>query len=683
MQIRESLFEKLLNKDALVELNWLDKEKPCKIENIKDLQLRNLLMTKCHSLSVDNDINTSRYELIYPDVMPSCFVHWKNETVACIGYKTIKLYKGMLSDCTHIKCHVCSPQKLNNFCTVIKKYGAIVNAKIVQAHSMYNDNYSFPRLPHLHVDKSTYVDLHYSDFTHPDHYLDAVVSLSHSFVKHMDINSDPIHRLNIERFYGSIYTHAWTWLLTSKAFQKELKDEWPNLFEKAFTALKAGETYGIVCGPMVTHDLAEAFLIFISKEIMIEYKKELNLAIKMTRRMDTFNIQTTCDLKTLLSIIEDVLDEYNLSLRSCTTSLKNSTDENFHLKRYLGDSLTNTTYNTCYLDGYDSDLIALMMFKSFRDSHYLKDVSDIINILSRVSEVIPIICNIFIDDYLIVNNMYKETMATFAIALIGKCNLIDSNSIQYLHLLWLSMCCNIAKDHSLFATVPKKMPSLLLYTLFTHTKDSNITKLSSLDIGFKEDMNEFYTKQLCNGILESLKLHYLLQIAIIGTGFVNDNINSFATYLQDRVKCTIVILDNDDFIDKYDYVIKQSENSLFTENKNGISIEFSKWNALENDVKFKEWIGKLIDTKYRTKACHWCSEEVKNDLKTHFKTCAGYWNTVMNDTKNKSIIDSILNEFVDSKCPKCSTVVSYERRQLHLQGCDYKPMSTWLKNALK
>eukprot|EP00834_Sanchytrium_tribonematis_P006328 NODE_457_length_7221_cov_0.242207.p1 type:complete len:572 gc:universal NODE_457_length_7221_cov_0.242207:2333-4048(+) len=560
-------------------------------------------MDACHSASKgDITYDTSRYELIYPDLMPSCFVKIDNIKDYCVGFKTIKLYKGAINSSIHLKCHICSPENLTALRSAVKDKGHIVNAKIVQAHSHFGEsNISFPRLPHINVNEtSTLVEgLHYADFSDPDLYLKYVQELAESFVKELNKSSLHLIRLNVERFYDSIYTHAWTWLTTSKVFQNFLKKERPNLFEQSFAALKAGVNYGIVCGPMVTHDLAEDFLVFITKEILSSFKLVEPLQeIKIIRRLDTFNIQTSCDASIVRNVVEDVLDEFNLSLRR----QRNAPDNKVQLKEYLNCSEIEK-YSPGFIDEYDSDLVALLMYKKARESNYNKeDVEFVVDIIARVAEIIPIVCEILVDDYQSFKYAkVRPNMDLLLLRLLQRYIQIDCNSLQYMHLIWAAMCCDIHKDDKLFKKSPNKMPSLLLHDIMTKTRNEKITDISTLDLMYKKDLNEFYTSQLCNIMLHSLKLHRLLKVAVIGS----KNAELFADHFQKAAKCTVDVLEASRDIKKYDYVIKQTDGASFTRNKDGIFVDFNKWKEAVELKTFQEFIKELRGTCYRGILCKW------------------------------------------------------------------------------
>ena len=134
-------------------------------------------------------------------------------------------------------------------------------------------------------------------------------------------------KVDISNCYNSIYTHSIAWAICGKAEAKKyhVKEEPKTLkpiyeladkLDKRTRALKNNETNGIVVGPFTSRIFSEIILARIDKNL---YQK----GFCFRRYVDDykFYFRTEAQAQESLSVIEKVLNEYNLNLNTAKTEI--------------------------------------------------------------------------------------------------------------------------------------------------------------------------------------------------------------------------------------------------------------------------------------------------------------------------------------------------------------------------
>ena len=129
-----------------------------------------------------------------------------------------------------------------------------------------------------------------------------------------------ILKVDIEKFYPSIYTHTIPWALHSKAKSKHnmgVDDLLGNLLDDRIVSLQSRQTNGIPIGPDTSHLLAEI--------ILTEIDKRLRTKIPMRgfRAIDDYELSFTTkyDAEEALSCIRNELSNFGLRLNGNKTCI--------------------------------------------------------------------------------------------------------------------------------------------------------------------------------------------------------------------------------------------------------------------------------------------------------------------------------------------------------------------------
>ena len=563
------LFEGILNYDVCKALGLMEKDAEHKLQNIKSTNLQHALLNLSNSLPKDNllKFDSNRYVLSFPDTFPSCFTHVRTSANDENGlYQSIRLYRGIISSNSYLLCDICHPHSLHVFNEKIKGFGHNVAAAIRTAK--VDKVICFPSLPHLYLANSVYAnrvgdiilrEVELNDF---DNYLDQVELLAKAFVSRVSSIAYNTCFKSIEMYYGSIYTHAITWHLSTRELQIKFRTDssfWPSLFEKSITRLKGNESYGICCGLLATHDIAEAFLTFIDNKLHAALSKKFHgCSFHYTRRMDTFCFQSaSITSKQFSEIFEDVIEEFNLLPSKKDLEINNFTHPDFKLREFM----LNNDFNQAYLQGkFDQDLICLIMFKKLRDTGYSLYLDQFKPCLLHCAEVIPFIVEFVINDFqafVTFESTTKEALLNLAHFIIENCKDLSKRSIQHLSILWLDCACDINSKY-LVEYTSSSAPSIFFYKLMEHIRLEPITAINDKYIEFK-NMSPLFTSQLSLDIFSSLSLHRLVKILVLHKG--DEDLADavvFAKRIQRYIKCTVHVR-TDDFthVHKYDVVYIQ------------------------------------------------------------------------------------------------------------------------------
>eukprot|EP00835_Amoeboradix_gromovi_P006697 NODE_850_length_3705_cov_0.234609.p1 type:complete len:411 gc:universal NODE_850_length_3705_cov_0.234609:2428-3660(+) len=365
-------------------------------------------------------------------------------------YESIRLYRGIISSKNYLLCDICHACSLEFFKKRIQKYGHNMAAAIRLVKNV--EMVCFPRLPHLYLSNSVYSpDLSEVDVLDFETYLEQVRILSQKYVDRISSVGDNTCFKNIERYYGSIYTHAIAWQLSTKELQIKYRNYssiWPSVLEKAITRLKGNETYGISCGLIATHDIAEAFLTFIDNKLYAALNATFpRKKFRCTRRMDTFCFQSF-DISHVdfTEVFEDVIQEFNLLPSKKQLVIDNYLSKDFKLREYL----LNEDFNKDYLLGpFDQDLICLLLFKKTRDTGYVVHLEEFEPCLQHCAQVIPFIVEYLINYYqaIVQNSEENNAIINLAEFIIANCKNLSKRSIQHLAIRWLDIACDIRSEY--------------------------------------------------------------------------------------------------------------------------------------------------------------------------------------------------------------------------------------------
>ena len=135
-------------------------------------------------------------------------------------------------------------------------------------------------------------------------------------------------KLDISKFFPSIYTHSITWALKNKTFAKENinKYSFEDEFDSIMQSINHKETNGIIIGPEISRIFAEILLQKIDKSIEIELKKQNYIYgkhYKIKRYVDDYYVFVNDQdlLQLIQEIIEEKLEAYKLHLNDSKTEI--------------------------------------------------------------------------------------------------------------------------------------------------------------------------------------------------------------------------------------------------------------------------------------------------------------------------------------------------------------------------
>lgn len=139
---------------------------------------------------------------------------------------------------------------------------------------------------------------------------------------------------DIENFFGSIYTHTFTWLMVNNNLDAISIKDTNSIYNNIDTFLQninGSKTNGIVVGPEISRLLADFLLVHIEEHIHLELVKEgyvQGADYDLCRFVDDYYLYTN-DLEIsnrIFEVITDSLNYYHLKLNSSKTETS-STDE--------------------------------------------------------------------------------------------------------------------------------------------------------------------------------------------------------------------------------------------------------------------------------------------------------------------------------------------------------------------
>lgn len=132
---------------------------------------------------------------------------------------------------------------------------------------------------------------------------------------------------DIENFFGSIYTHSFTWQLVNNHLDALAIKNTNSIYNNIDTYLQninGAKTNGIVVGPEISRLLADFLLVHIEQEIYLELLEEgliRGTDYELCRFVDDYYLYTNNQLKfnKIFEIISDKLNKYHLKINSSKT----------------------------------------------------------------------------------------------------------------------------------------------------------------------------------------------------------------------------------------------------------------------------------------------------------------------------------------------------------------------------
>lgn len=135
-------------------------------------------------------------------------------------------------------------------------------------------------------------------------------------------------RFDIENFFGSIYTHAYTWLIANNHLDAISLNKVNSLYSNLDTFLQnlnGSKTNGIVVGPEMSRLLADFLLVKIEKKVdkeisRLKYKKGIDY--ELCRFVDDYFLYTN-DIRVqneIFECFESIINEYHLKVNSSKTT---------------------------------------------------------------------------------------------------------------------------------------------------------------------------------------------------------------------------------------------------------------------------------------------------------------------------------------------------------------------------
>eukprot|EP00834_Sanchytrium_tribonematis_P006329 NODE_457_length_7221_cov_0.242207.p2 type:complete len:543 gc:universal NODE_457_length_7221_cov_0.242207:5737-4109(-) len=399
-------------------------------------------------------------------------------------FMTIRLFKDNWSDHEFLYCTILSPKNLQNLINSFKShYNRIARhlKKIPQIER-------FPRIPEHYVADAQYSKLLKSmtpmDASSPK-YLENLIIMLKGIRSGIYLEPDcekSCKRLyvNIKSFYPSVYTHAIIWTLSGKDLQKErLLDG----FEKHIRQLKGNETYGLSCGALVTHDIAELFFELMDGPLLNALRQNHcdpenhGQSIEICRMMDNIVIMypDSVEKDDILETLDVVLNEYRLMINHGKIK-----DVNPSCLEFISDydkKLENITTKQ-YLKSFDAHLIKLAQFQIYRKSYDNHSIQIMVQHILQSCEILPQIISGLLTDY-----CAGSDCIAFGKALAKAFTKASSQSIQYLSICW--MCTIMDIDTKMFDK--KAIFQLSEYTRQLYAKrKQNIIKIEMKVASTKE-----------------------------------------------------------------------------------------------------------------------------------------------------------------------------------------------------
>ena len=544
-----------------------------------------------------------------PFALPSCF-QWPNSSFAdkLLDVHPIRLYKGLYSQKAFLVCTICHPVNIKNLATSIHDHYKRIAVKLSQTPESVK---RLPRTPQLFVPNSRFQDNLYEVNSLTDDYFKAldqyIIELKSAFDQ-----VSPIRCFNISEFYSNTYTHALSWSFVSKI---EQQNKMMENFEQHIRYLKGNESYGLACGPMITHDLAEMFLLLMDIDIQNALKQEWD-TIKIVRILDTYLIvhEDSVDMETVKESIEDVLMEYNLLLNPRKETAFNFDDIQLFTIDHKWHEIEITTQ-------FDLPLIVMKCFSYFRQT-YSNHIDKFIVLLLKSIDCLPLISEFMVLDYC---SPYSSddlciSIRCFALLLFRNLSKFSRQSIQYCNLAYLAIVLRLNENETKGICVPSKpsYPGAILSTLWQHFQKGH-----ALDIDIQLTLNQhglFSNAALVRDIVLAMDLKNCVIIGLFGytnnsdkvgikewfneqTGAqiryfdcsTYDNARSSANKeLEDGGKCDIVVIEMDELKDPPEYWIGvKNNNRMFYS-------WFKEFSHVGTSTKFKdtkkEW-GKVCTLK--------------------------------------------------------------------------------------
>lgn len=136
-------------------------------------------------------------------------------------------------------------------------------------------------------------------------------------------------RLDIQSFFGSIYTHSIAWALHSKkAAKANRKDEelLGNRLDQCMQNLNDGQTNGILIGNDVSRIISEIILCAIDEKLNKRFDEEKLKEVSFKRFVDDyyFFTRTRKDVDSIIAIMQQELTSYELELNASKVMISRS-----------------------------------------------------------------------------------------------------------------------------------------------------------------------------------------------------------------------------------------------------------------------------------------------------------------------------------------------------------------------
>lgn len=170
-------------------------------------------------------------------------------------------------------------------------------------------------------------------------------------IRHVKILAtyDYFLKLDISRFYNSIYTHSIGWALFGKDWVKanfklpEYEKTYGSKLDKAIAGGQKGQTIGIPIGPDTSRILSELILVQIESDISGFLG---DISDRIVRNVDDFiiGIHQSEDVNEIISKISEVFYEYQLALNDEKTKISSTSDIDIPIWTHQIRSFRLSTY---------------------------------------------------------------------------------------------------------------------------------------------------------------------------------------------------------------------------------------------------------------------------------------------------------------------------------------------------
>ena len=183
---------------------------------------------------------------------------------------------------------------------------------------------------------------------------------SEEFDDNIEIFENCLH-FDIENFFGSIYTHTFSWFVAKRTINSKSLSSTGSLFQNIDTFLQnlnQSKTNGIVIGPELSRLLAEFLLVSIEKNInrvLTSLSLKNGRDYKLSRFVDDYYLFTNDkDIeKQIYKIISEELNVYHLRIKESKTEEYSRLNNEW--LEYLKGNVVNRIYDL-FVDKPESEL---------------------------------------------------------------------------------------------------------------------------------------------------------------------------------------------------------------------------------------------------------------------------------------------------------------------------------------